>query len=144
MNNLRKLGVTALAGSLVAVSAQAGEMGVNGAVNFTYKTNTASEGKGIGTDKGITLSGSGELDNGWTFSISTYLNDATAMSTHVTSLTMGSLGTITAGQGWGGNSGGFDEEVPQAYEQTSDISNDGWEEDCTVGLGVRVFKSIIK
>ena len=30
MNNLKKLGVTALAGSLVAVSAQAGEMGVNG------------------------------------------------------------------------------------------------------------------
>jgi len=47
------------------------------------------------------------------------------MSTHATSLTMGSLGTITAGQGWGGNSTGFDEEVPQAYEQTSDITNAG-------------------
>ena len=125
MNNLRKLGVTALASSLVAVSAQAGEMAVNGSANITYKTDSASEGKGIGTDKGITLSGSGELDNGWTFSISTYLSDASAMSTHATSLTMGSLGTITAGQGWGGNSGGFDEEVPQAYEQTSDITNAG-------------------
>jgi hypothetical protein len=35
---------------------------------------------------------------------------------------MGSLGTITAGQGWGGNSSGFDEEVPQAYEQISDLT----------------------
>ena len=91
MNNLKKLGITALAGSLVAVSAQAGEMAVNGSANITYKTNSASEGKGIGSDKGITLSGSGELDNGWTFSLSTYLNDASAMSTHVTSVTMGWL-----------------------------------------------------
>jgi len=125
MNNLKKLGVTALASSLVAVGAQAGEMAVNGSANFTYKTNSNSQGKGIGTDKGITLSGSGELDNGWTFSISTYLSDASAMSTHVTSLTMGSLGTIKAGQGWGGNSTGFDEEVPQAYEQVSDLSAAG-------------------
>jgi len=121
MNNLKKLGVTALAGSLVAVSAQAGEMSMNGSANFTYKTNSASEGKGIGTDKGLTVSGSGELDNGWTFSLYTYFSDALAISSHATSLTMGSLGTITAGQGWGGNSGGFDEEVPQAYEQVSDL-----------------------
>ena len=38
MNNLKKLGVTALAGSLVAVSAQAGEMSVSGSANVTYKT----------------------------------------------------------------------------------------------------------
>tara|TARA_B100001123_G_scaffold198382_1_gene225659 strand:- start:58 stop:1119 length:1062 start_codon:yes stop_codon:yes gene_type:complete len=125
MNNLKKLGVTALAGSLVAVSAQAGEMAVNGSANFTYKTNNQSEGKGIGTDKGLTVSGSGELDNGWTFSTSTYLSDAMGLSSHSTSLTMGSLGTITAGQGWGGNSTGFDEEVPQAYEQVSDLSAAG-------------------
>jgi len=125
MNNLKKLGVTALAGSLAAVSAQAGEMSVNGSANFTYKTNSASEGKGIGTDKGLTVSGSGELDNGWTFSTYTYLSDAMGLSSHATSLTMGSMGTITAGQGWGGNSTGFDEEVPQAYEQVSDLSAAG-------------------
>ena len=122
MNNLKKLGVTALAGSLVAVSAQAGEMAVNGSANFTYKTNNQSEGKGIGTDKGLTVSGSGELDNGWTFSTYTYLSDAMALSSHATSITMGSIGTITAGQGWGGNATGFDEEVPQAYEQASDLT----------------------
>jgi len=125
MNKLKTLGVTALASSLVAVSAQAGEMSMNGSANFTYKTNSASEGKGIGTDKGLTVSGSGELDNGWTFSLYTYFSDALAISSHATSLTMGSLGTITAGQGWGGNSGGFDEEVPQAYEQVSDLSAAG-------------------
>ena len=120
MNNLKKLGVTALAGSLAAVSAQAGEMSMNGSANFTYYTTSKSEGKGIGTDKGLTVSGSGELDNGWTFSIYTYFSDGIDISSHATSLTMGSLGTITAGQAFGGNSGSYDEEVPQAYEQTSD------------------------
>jgi len=121
MNNLKKLGLTALAGSLVAVSAQAGEMAVNGSANMTYKTISGSEGKGIGTDKGLTVSGSGELDNGWTFSMYTYISDTITISTHATSLTMGSLGTITAVQGFGGVSSGYDEEVPQAYEQTSDV-----------------------
>ena len=120
MNNLKKLGVTALAGSLAAVSAQAGEMSMNGSANMTYYTTSKSEGKGIGTDKGLTVSGSGELDNGWTFSIYTYFSDGIDISSHATSLTMGSLGTITAGQAFGGNSGSYDEEVPQAYEQTSD------------------------
>ena len=120
MNNLKKLGVTALAGSLAAVSAQAGEMSVNGSANMTYYTTSKSEGKGIGTDKGLTVSGSGELDNGWTFSIYTYISDTITISSHATSLTMGSLGTITAGQAFGGNSTKYDEEVPQAYEQTSD------------------------
>jgi hypothetical protein len=87
---------------------------------MTYYTTSKSEGKGIGTDKGLTVSGSGELDNGWTFSIYTYFSDALGISSHATSLTMGSLGTITAGQAFGGNSGSYDEEVPQAYEQTSD------------------------
>jgi outer membrane protein OmpU len=122
MNNLKKLGVTALAGSLAAVSAQAGEMSMNGSANFTYYTTSKSEGKGIGTDKGLTVSGSGELDNGWTFSIYTYFSDGIDISSHATSLTMGSLGTITAGQAFGGNSVNYDEEVPQAYEQTSDRS----------------------
>jgi len=125
MNNLKKLGVTALAGSLVAVSAQAGEMAVNGSANFTYKTNNQSEGRGIGTDKGLTVSGAGELDNGWTFSTFTYLSDTMTMSSHATSITMGSLGTVTAGQGWGGNATAFDEEVPQAYEQASDLQATG-------------------
>jgi outer membrane protein OmpU len=124
MNNLRKLGLTALAGSLVAVGAQAGEVSINGSANMVYKTNSGSEGKGLGTDKGLTVSGSGELDNGWTFALHTYISDAMTMSTHTTSLTMGSLGTVTAGS-WGGNATSFDEEVPNAYEQTSDISNDG-------------------
>ena len=120
MNNIKKLGVTALAGTLAAVGAQAGEMSVNGAANFTWAQKDGTEGKSIGTDKGLTVSGSGELDNGWTFSVGTYISDAITISTHVTTLTMGSLGTIKVGQSFGGAGSAYDEEVPNAYEETSD------------------------
>ena len=36
MNNIKKIGLTALAGSLVAISAQAAEMTVSGATMLTY------------------------------------------------------------------------------------------------------------
>jgi len=120
MNNLKKMGITALATTLVATSAHAGEMAVNGAANFTWAQVDGTAGKGIGTDKGLTVSGSGELDNGWTFYVGTYISDAITISSSVTTLTMGSMGTIKAGQGFGGAGAAYDEEVPQAYEQTSD------------------------
>jgi len=122
MINLKKLGISALAGSLVAVSAQAGEIAVTGSANVVYKTGNAgsNSGKTIGTDRDVSFTGTGEMDNGWTFTVSTLLDDAYAVSSSYTSLTMGSLGTISAGTDTGGASYAYDEEVPQAYEQTSD------------------------
>ena len=120
MINLKKLGLSALAGSLVAVSAQAGEMAVTGAANVTYKEKGSGTADSIGTDKDVSFTGTGELDNGWNFVVSTTLNDAYAVSSSYTSITMGSMGTVAFGADTGGVSGGYDEEVPQAYEQTSD------------------------
>ena len=121
MNNLKKLGLSALAGSLVAVSAQAGEIAVSGSANITYKTGTAqNSSRSLGTDKDVAFTGSGELDNGWSFTVSTLLTDAMAVSSSYTSLTMGSMGTLTFGTDTGGVSYLYDEEVPQAYEQVSD------------------------
>jgi outer membrane protein OmpU len=121
MNNLKKLGLSALAGSLVAVSAQAGEIAVSGSANITYKTGTAANSsRSLGTDKDVAFTGSGELDNGWSFTVSTLLTDAMAVSSSYTSLTMGSMGTLTFGTDTGGVSYLYDEEVPQVYEQTSD------------------------
>ena len=120
MNNLKKLGLSALAGSLVAVSAQAGEIAVSGSANVTYKTGAGNTSKAIGTDKDVTFSGSGELDNGWSFAVGTLMTDAFDVSSSYTSLTMGSMGTITFGSHTGGASYMYDEETPQVYEQTSD------------------------
>ena len=121
MTNLKKLGLSALAGSLVAVSAQAGEIAVTGSANVTYVTGeTANGGKTIGTDRDVAFTGTGEMDNGWTFKVSTLLTDTYTVSSSFTSLTMGSLGTVSFGTDTGGASYKYDEEVPQAYEQISD------------------------
>ena len=127
MNNIRKIGLTALAGSLVSLgSAVAGEMSVSGGINTTLKfgkpdttfgNNTA---RSIGSDKDVTFSGGGELDNGTTFSMSTTLYDNYELSGSTTTITTPSLGSFQLGASTGSASGKYDEEVPQAYEQVSD------------------------
>ena len=133
MNNLKKLGLTALAGSLAAVSANAGEMSVSGAFNATYVTvdgNTGAtatdHGIGLGTDKDVTFSGSGELDNGWTFSGYTLMkeSDGFNISSSALSMTMGSMGTVMVGSGTGGSSTKYDQQTPTAYEEFDDAGNE--------------------
>jgi len=130
MNNLKKLGLTALAGSLVAVSANAGEVSVSGGFNATYVTTdgttgtaTSDHGVGLGNDKDFGVSGSGELDNGWTFAGNTALKEASGfdISSSALSLTMGSMGTITTGTAFGGASTKYDEQTPKAYEEIDDM-----------------------
>ena len=122
MINLKKVGLTALAGSLAAVTAHAGEMSVTGSANVTYVTGeTPNSAQAIGTDKDVKFSGSGELDNGYTFSVFTNMTDAFAVSSSATVITMGSLGSIGVGSGGGTNvNGGYDEPIPTAYEENSD------------------------
>ena len=52
MNNFKKIGLTALASSLVAVSAHAGELSVTGGANATYKWGSTSPAGGT-TGKSI-------------------------------------------------------------------------------------------
>ncbi len=123
MNNFKKIGLTALAGSLVSLgSAVAGEMSVSGGVNATLKfgkggSNTS---RGIGSDKDVTFTGGGELDNGTTFSMSTTLADNYEVSGSTTTITTPSLGSFQVGSSTGSAAGYYDEEVPQVYEQASD------------------------
>jgi len=122
MINLKKVGLTALAGSLAAVTAQAGEMSVTGSANISYVTQTGGNiAQSLGTDKDVKFSGSGELDNGWTFSLHTLSKDDLTVSSTATSITMGSLGSIALGSGGGTNvAGAYDEPIPTAYEENSD------------------------
>jgi outer membrane protein OmpU len=123
MTNLKKLGLTALAGSLAAVSAQAGEMSVSGGINLTYTTGDsgANSAQSLGNDKDVAFSGSGELDNGWTFSSAVTMTDAFDVSSSVVTMTMGSMGSLSVGTGNGaGIHGAYDETYPRAYEENSD------------------------
>jgi outer membrane protein OmpU len=124
MINLRKVGYTALAGSLVAISAQAGEMSVSGSHITSYTTGDsgAVSGQSLGNNTNITFTGSGELDNGWTVDTFVFVNDAqAAVSSSAATVTMGSMGTVGTSKGGGFNvNGAYDETYPRAYEENSD------------------------
>ena len=95
MNNFKKIGLTALAGSLVAVSAHAGEMSVSGSASINvegYTGENLNGGSGFSMGNQLTFSGSGELDNGMTVSLSFILDqgdDAPATNTVTTLDTRG-------------------------------------------------------
>ena len=126
MINLKKVGLTALAGSLAAVTAQAGELSVTGSANVTYVTTSGNVEQSLGTDKDVKFSGSGELDNGWTFAIHTLSKDDLTVSSTATVITMGSMGSIGVGSGGGTNiNGAYDEPIPTAYEENSDAGGQG-------------------
>jgi outer membrane protein OmpU len=123
MINLRKVGLTALAGSLVAVSAQAGEFAVSGGHVTTYTTGEGyNAAQGIGSKTNVNFSGSGELDNGWSVSTFVLVNDAqSGVSSSAATVTMGDMGTVGVSKAGGFNvNGAYDETYPRAYEENSD------------------------
>jgi outer membrane protein OmpU len=75
MNNFKKIGLTALAGSLVVSSAVAGEMSVAGGASIGLKnTSKTASGKSWTMGNQLTFTGSGELDNGMNVSMSFVLD----------------------------------------------------------------------
>ena len=75
--NIKKIGLSALAGSLVAVSANAGEMSVAGSASLGLEHTqggAASTGKTFSMGNQLTFTGSGELDNGLNVSLSFILD----------------------------------------------------------------------
>jgi outer membrane protein OmpU len=66
MDKLKKLGLTALAGSMVATSVAAGEFGATGSMAWSWDSNHSDEsGNPMSMTNDILFSGSGETDQGW-------------------------------------------------------------------------------
>ena len=129
MNNLKKVGLSALAGSLTMVSANAIEMSVTGEAQAVYSSaqgnenaTEASNGKGIGVDTDLHFKASGELDNGFTVSVAHVLDTDTNVTNSSTQLAvgMGSLGTLQFNDVGGASSNGIDDVLPFAYEEPWD------------------------
>ena len=110
MNKFKKIGVSALAGSLVAFTANAGEMSVSGGASIGVEHingGAANGGKSWYMGNQLTFSGGGELDNGMNVSLSFVIDqgdDETDTSTqsgnspfdsHSVSIGMDGLGTLT-------------------------------------------------
>jgi outer membrane protein OmpU len=75
--NIKKIGLTALAASLVSVSANAGELSVSGSAKMAVEGFTGEAldaGTTFSMGNQVTMSGSGELDNGMTVSLSFVLD----------------------------------------------------------------------
>jgi len=131
--NIKKIGLTALAGSLVATSAYAGSLSASGGAGITIAGNdTGTEGTGWSMSDGVTFTGSGEMDNGMTVSVTFELDDANtnggAMDDRLLKIDTNGMGVITFG-GHGGSSamGAVDDVTPTAYGEAYDIlgtSND--------------------
>ena len=131
MNNLKKLGLTALAGSLVASGAHAGALDVTGSASVKYQSMSGSsgaasvQGNPYSDGNGITFSGSGDLDNGMTVGYSYTMTDA-AFSTSNVTLDMGDAGKLAFGHD--SAHGGIDtvkDKMPTAGEEVWDDQGTG-------------------
>ena len=129
MNKLKKVGLTALATTLVASSAYAGEMSVSGSASLNYSGLNTTSGNPWTMGDSVTFSGGGDLDNGMTVSVS-YELDGGNFDDYSLSLGLGDgMGTL----GFSGAStspGGVDsvkDIVPTAYtpvyENTNAVDN---------------------
>ena len=122
MNDMKKIGLTALAGSLVAFSANAAEMTVSGATMLTYTSADSTEvtGNPIGMKTNLSFSASGEV-NGYTVSYLQISKDQFAgMDTARLSVDMGDLGTLSYDQGSGSGLATIDDKTPTAAEEIWD------------------------
>jgi outer membrane protein OmpU len=120
--NMKKLGLTALAGSLVASTAFAGTLDVTGSSKITYATQHDDEvtGNPFSMSTGVTFAGSGDLDNGGTMSW-TLTTDNVAFSSSNIKLDMGDSGSIHFGNVSSvGGQKKYADVVPTAGEQVYD------------------------
>lgn len=118
MNKLQKIGVSALAGSLMAVSANAVEMSVSGSAAVTFAdyggevTNNA-----FSAADGLTFSASGETDGGLTITSSLVLDNGVNDDQSL-SIGTADMGTITFHALDGSSAlGAVDDVMPNAYEE---------------------------
>ena len=111
MNNLKKIGLTALAGSLVATSvAYSGELAVSGSAGMNFKNySDSSTGKAVRMGNSVFFKGSGETDGGLNVNLSFELDQGTPagdgpFDSHFVSVGNDTLGTLTVHGHGGSNS----------------------------------------
>ena len=113
MNNFKKIGLTALAASLVSVSANAGELTASGTASITAEGYSGAIGAAGATawsmNNSVNFAGSGELDNGMTVSMAFELDQGAANNSlngfdnHSVTISSDALGTVKF-SGHGGSS----------------------------------------
>ena len=137
MNKYKKIGLSALAGSLVAMSASA-EVTLSGGASVTFTSTHDSDKTGYGMADSITAKYSGETDGGLTVTTSLELdggaNANSSFDSRSISIASEDMGTITF-SGHGGDTvmSGFDDMMPTAYEEVFAITKN--KSDAATGAG---------
>ena len=129
MNKLTKIGLTALAGSLIAGSVNAADMAVTGSASITFGggDNNSNTGNGWSMTDGVTFSASGDVnDIGVTLSLeldggaqeSDTAGASQVMDDRSITFDLGDRGTLVfAGHGGGSALSARDDVMPAAYEE---------------------------
>ena len=150
MNKITKIGLSALAGSLVTLSAHAGSLSASGSASISFTDSDVDElvvGDGL-TPEGnqwtmgdsIAMTGSGDMDNGMSVSVSFEIdNDETdagdVLDTHGITLDTNGMGTLMFyGHGGDGALSAIDDKSPNAFEESWDGVTDADEETVPGGL----------
>ena len=117
MNNLKKVGLTALATTLVSTASVAGEISVSGGASLSYTgLSTNSDVNPWAMGDSIKFNGGGDLDNGMTVSVY-YELDGGNYDDYNLKLGMGDMGTLSF-SGASSSGSGVDklkDIVPNAY-----------------------------
>jgi len=126
MNKITKLGVSALCGSLAAVSsANAGDLSVTGGVDMSWiSLDDDTTGNPIGIGSNYTFSGSGELDNGIGVALSIAMANQGGYSATTVTVTVPAMGDFKIGGGTTGS----------GIDRLDDVTPNVWEEAYATGM----------
>jgi len=100
MNNFKKIGLTALAASLVSVSANAGEISVAGGASLNvegFSGEMLNSGKAFTMGNQLTFTGGGELDNGLNVAVSFVIDQGDGTSpfdSHSVTISSDAMGSL--------------------------------------------------
>ena len=153
MNKLTKIGLSALAGSLVAISAHAGSLSVSGSASISFADGdtdnaggTAAEANQWTMGDSLTFKGGGELDNGMSVAVKYEYDDdegdlngggsdQPGFDSHSVTLSSAEMGSITfAGHGGKTNMDNMDDKTPNAFEESWDGVSEADEETLVNGI----------
>jgi hypothetical protein len=123
MNKLKNIGISALAGTLVTLSAaQAGGVSVGGTyeLSYTQLNHDKVAGNKLGVKKNLSFGASGDLSDGGgvTWASNVGWTDGADLSSASISINMGGIATLTYDSGGGGTgANAVDNIIPTAWEE---------------------------
>ena len=135
MNNLKKVGLTALGTVLVSSAAGAADLAVTGSAVITWSgEDNSNQGNGFTMGNSLNFSGSVEQDNGWNVTMSQEIDSGTLDDISIKVDTV-DYGTVTFAQhGTTGAIGAWDDLTPTANEEAWGVGVGGTQDGAANGV----------